>query len=170
MKRALWAVVIAVPVVLLLASGFGRDPGAISSPLLKHRAPAFTLRTLDDQPFSFASLRGRPVVLNFWASWCVGCKLEHPYLVDAWRTHSPQGVAFVGVVYQDTRSDARAFMKEGGGGWPNLMDPGQKTAIDYGVYGIPETFFIDRKGIVRYKSIGPVTPELLDLQIHRLLR
>jgi cytochrome c biogenesis protein CcmG/thiol:disulfide interchange protein DsbE len=165
-----WALVIAAPIVALLAFGFGRDPGAISSPLVQHTAPTFTLRTLNNTWFSLASMRGRPVVLNFWASWCVGCKLEHPYLVDAWRWYHPLGIEFVGVVYEDTASDAKAFLKVRGGGWPNLRDPGQRTAIDFGVFGIPETFFIDRRGIVRYKAIGPVTQELLDAQIQHLLK
>ncbi len=169
MKRSLWALVIAVPLIVLLALGFTRDPSTISSPLLRHRAPAIRLRTLDHRPFSLASLRGSPVVVNFWASWCVGCKIEHPYLVDAYRIYHPQGVLFVGIVYQDSVSNARAFLREHGGGWPNLQDPSENTAINYGVYGVPETFFIDRNGVIRDKSTGPVTPELLNLNIELLL-
>ena len=170
MKRGLWALVIAVPLVLLLASGFGRDPNAVASPLLNKPAPTFTLRSLDDRPVSLASLRGRPVVLNFWASWCVACKYEHDALLNAWQAYRSSGVAFVGVDYEDRLTDARAFLREQGGGWVNLQDPSQRTAIDYGVYGVPETFFIDARGVVRYKSTGPVTPELLAREIPRLLR
>ncbi len=169
MKRALWALVIAVPLVALLAAGFGRDPSAISSPLLNKQAPAFTLRSLDGKPVSLVSLRGKPVIVNFWASWCLSCKDEHTYLLDAWRAYSSRGVAFLGVIYQDTPSDARAFLNQNGRGWPQLRDPGQQTAVDYGVVKIPETYFIDRHGIIRYKSLGPVTPELLAQQIGRLL-
>jgi cytochrome c biogenesis protein CcmG/thiol:disulfide interchange protein DsbE len=168
-KRAIWALVIAVPLVALLAYGFGRDPSAIASPLLNKPAPDFTLRTLDGKSLALARFRGRPVVLNFWASWCAACKIEHPYLVQAWQTHSPN-VGFIGVVYEDSASNARAFMSEYGGGWPDVLDPGQRTAIDYGVYGIPETFFIDRGGIIRYKQIGPVTRQLLDQEISALLQ
>jgi len=160
-KRLLWAVLIAAPLVLLLASGFGRDPNAIASPLINHPAPRFTLRTLDDKQLSLASFSGRPVVLNFWASWCTSCKVEHPYLVAAWQEYGPQGVGFIGVVYEDTAGNARAFMKQYGGGWPDVLDPGQQTAINYGVSGVPETFFVDRQGIMRYKSTGTVTPSLL---------
>jgi cytochrome c biogenesis protein CcmG/thiol:disulfide interchange protein DsbE len=168
-KRSVWALVIAIPVILLLASGFGRDPNAIASPLLNKPAPRFTLRTLDNRPVSMANLRGRPVVLNFWASWCVSCQQEHRNLMAAWRAFRQSGVVFVGIDYEDRASDARDFLHRYGGGWPVLQDPGQQTAINYGVYGVPETFFIDRSGIVRYKSTGPVTPALLARDIPKLV-
>jgi cytochrome c biogenesis protein CcmG/thiol:disulfide interchange protein DsbE len=170
MKRALWAPLLAAPLLVLLAFGFARNPDVASSPLLHHQASAIHLRTLDNAPFSLASLRGKPVVLNFWASWCLGCKIEHPYLVQAWHAYRREGAAFVGIVYQDTASNARAFLRERGGGWLNLQDPDQRTAIDYGVYGVPETFFIDRRGVIRDKSTGPVTPELLSRDIQQLLQ
>ena len=169
MVRAAWVLIVTVPLTLLLASAFRRDPNAIVSPLINKSAPGFDLRTLAGGRLSLSSYRGRPVVLNFWASWCTACKLEHPYLVAAWLNYSPKGVAFVGVVYQDTASNARSFMKQRGGGWPSVLDPEQQTAIDYGVYGVPETFFIDRKGIIRYKTTGPVTPALLAHDIGTLL-
>lgn len=168
-RRALWAVLLAAPLVALLALGFGHDPNAVASPLLNHRAPNVTLKTLDGKTLHLSALRGRPIVLNFWASWCLGCKLEHPYLVQAWQIYGPEGVAFVGVLFDDTVANARAFLRQRGGGWPTLQDPGQVTAIDYGVSAVPETFFIDRRGIVRYKSTGMVTPSLLRLEIMRLL-
>jgi len=128
------------------------------------------LRTLNNASFSLDSLRQQPVVLNFWAPWCLGCKIEHPYLVRAWHAYRREGVAFVGIVYQDTASNARAFLREHGGGWLTLQDPDQRMAIDYGVYGVPETFFIDRHGVIRDKSTGPVTPELLSRDIQQLLQ
>jgi len=167
--RAAWVLIVTVPLTLLLASAFRRDPNAIVSPLINKSAPAFDLRTLGSGRLSLSSYRGRPVVLNFWASWCTACKIEHPYLVAAWLNYSPKGVAFVGVVYQDTPSNARSFMKQRGGGWASVLDPEQQTAIDYGVYGVPETFFIDRKGIIRHKSTGPVTPSLLRRDINSVL-
>jgi cytochrome c biogenesis protein CcmG/thiol:disulfide interchange protein DsbE len=168
-KRAVWALVIAVPIVLLLASGFGHDPSVIASPLVGKKAPNFTLRTLDGKPVSLAELRGKPVVLNFWQSFCPSCVWEHPYLRAAWQKYAPHGVLFVGVLYQDTTSDARAYIRKYGGGWPVLRDPGAGTALNYGVIMPPETFFITRSGVVQYKSTGPVTPQLLDRQIDRLL-
>ena len=169
MKRTIWALAITVPLVALLAAGFGRDPSAIVSPLLNKPAPAFSLQSLDHRPVTLAALRGRPVVLNFWASWCLSCKAEHGYLLNAWHAYGPLGVAFVGVIYQDTDSDARAFLQQYGAGWPVVEDPNQQTALDYGVVQIPETYFIDRRGVVRYKSPGPVTPDVLAQQIPRLL-
>jgi cytochrome c biogenesis protein CcmG/thiol:disulfide interchange protein DsbE len=169
MKRGIWALVIGAPLVLLLASGFGRDPNAIASPLLNKPAPVFSLWSLDGRPVSLAALRGRPVVLNFWASWCVSCKDEHQALLRAWRAYRPRGVAFVGVDYEDRLTDARSFLAQHGAGWVNLRDPDQRTAIDYGVYGVPETFFIDARGVVRYKSTGPVTVDLLSREIPRLM-
>jgi cytochrome c biogenesis protein CcmG, thiol:disulfide interchange protein DsbE len=169
-KRAIWALVIGMPLILVLATGFGRDPSAIVSPLLNKPAPAFELRSIDNQPVALANLRGKPIVLNFWASWCDGCKYEHPFLLSAWRTYSPRGVKFLAIIYQDSASGARDFMRSNGGGWPVLTDPSQQTALNYGVVKLPETYFIDRRGIIRYKSLGPVTPTVLNQQIGRLLR
>jgi cytochrome c biogenesis protein CcmG, thiol:disulfide interchange protein DsbE len=172
MRRTVVAIVLAVAgvaLIALLAFGFGKDPSVIASPLIDKPAPVFTLKTLDGKSLSLRQLKGRPVVVNFWASWCLECKVEHPYLVDAWSTYPSTQIAFVGVVYQDSPSAARSFMEQHGGGWPSVMDPGGLTAINYGVYGVPETFFIDARGIIRYKQIGPVTPELLVQQIDRLV-
>lgn len=169
MKRVIWAFVIGIPIVFLLATGFGRDPNAIVSPLINKSAPHFTLRTLGGSQLSLSSSRGHPIVLNFWASWCLSCRVEHPYLVAAWHHYAPRGVDFIGVVYEDAADNARAFMKQYGGGWTDVMDPVQQTAINYGVYGPPETFFIDRGGVIRFKSTGPVTPSLLTRDINALL-
>ena len=95
---------------------------------------------------------------------------QTPDLIQAWHTYRRHGVVFIGIVYQDTASNARAFLREHGGGWLTLQDPDQRTAIDYGVYGVPETFFIDRRGVIRDKSTGPVTPELLSRDIQQLLQ
>jgi cytochrome c biogenesis protein CcmG/thiol:disulfide interchange protein DsbE len=116
------------------------------------------------------------VVVNFWASWCQGCKLEHENLIDAWKRYSPKGVAFVGIVFNDGAGDARAFMQRHGGAWTVVKDPEQQTAVDYGVAQIPETFVIDRKGVVRFKSAGPitsagpVTPQLLSRELDQMMR
>jgi cytochrome c biogenesis protein CcmG/thiol:disulfide interchange protein DsbE len=172
MRRTIVALLLGiggVALIALLAFGFGKDPSVIASPLIDKPAPTFVLKTLDDKPLSLRQLKGRAVVVNFWASWCLECKVEHPYLVDAWSTYPRDKIAFVGVVYQDSSAAARSFMEQHGGGWPSVMDPTGETAINYGVYGVPETFFIDTKGIIRYKQIGPVTPELLAQQIDRLV-
>ncbi|HLJ66198.1 MAG TPA: TlpA disulfide reductase family protein [Chloroflexota bacterium] len=158
MRRSLWSLVVAAPLVALLALGFRHDPNAPYLPLLGRPAPAFTLQTLDGRSVSLSTFRGRPVVINFWASWCTSCRVEHRYLAQSWRDFSPRGVTFLGIAYDDSVGAARAFLKAHGGGWVSLEDPGGQTAVDYGVSGVPETVFIDRRGIVRFRSPGPVAP------------
>jgi cytochrome c biogenesis protein CcmG/thiol:disulfide interchange protein DsbE len=170
MRHAVWAIVIAIPVVAVLAYGFGRNPDTIASPLIGKPAAAFSLRSLDGRGVvSLVKLRGHPVIVNFWASWCADCKIEHANLVAAWQQYGPAGVKFVGIDYQDSASDARQFMRQEGGRWSVVGDPSQRTAVDYGVYGVPETFFIDKRGIVRYKTIGPVSWTDLQTRIEHLV-
>lgn len=157
-------------IVALLGFGLTRNPNDVPSPLVGTLAPAFELESLDGgAKIGLADLGGRPVVLNFWASWCLACIQEHPALVRAWERYRDQGVEMLGVVYQDTPGNARRYIRERGGGWTNLLDPGTRTAIDYGVYGIPETFFIDEAGLITHKHIGPVTDEVLTREIDALL-
>jgi cytochrome c biogenesis protein CcmG/thiol:disulfide interchange protein DsbE len=160
-----------VPVILLLAYGFKTDPRAIPSPLVTKLAPAFTLATFDGPQLSLASLRGTPVVVNFWASWCYpACYEEAPHLEAAWRKYKDRGLIMVGVAIQDKEANAREFLKRFSFSFPNGMDPGSKIAIDYGIYGVPETLFIDRQGRIAYKHVGALTPALLDTQIEALLK
>jgi cytochrome c biogenesis protein CcmG/thiol:disulfide interchange protein DsbE len=112
---------------------------------------------------------GQVVILNFWASWCVACREEHPSFVLAWDRYRDRGVVILGIVYQDPPSNAMSYMREMGGDWPNVMDPGSQTALAYGVYGVPETFFIDARGIIRNKQIGATSYELLAGEVQRLL-
>lgn len=157
--------------VFLLATGFREDPNAISSPLIQKPASMFALPAIDGhRAVSLARLRGRPVVLNFSASWCVDCRVDQEYLAAAWQKYAGKDIAFVSVMYEDNAASMRTFVRQYGGGWPIVRDPGQQTAINYGVYGVPETFFIDRRGIVRYKSTGPVPWNVLNAQVQGLLR
>ena len=154
----------------LFAFGLGRDPSVIRSPLVGRRAPDFTLRTLDgSRTVRLSELRGQVVVLNFWASWCAACREEHPSLRAAWERYRDKGMVLVGIDFQDRKQPALAFAREMGGDWPLVEDPGGRTALDYGVYGVPETFFIGRDGVVSYKRIGASSYELLTDQIQRLL-
>jgi cytochrome c biogenesis protein CcmG/thiol:disulfide interchange protein DsbE len=172
MKRLLWSLAVAGMVVgvivILFAFGFGRNPNIIASPLIDRPAPPFVLQRIDGGRVALTSLRGRPIVLNFWASWCVGCHQEHPYLVQAYHRWGKR-VTFLGIVFEDSTAAARAYLRQHGGGWLNLADPDSKTAISYGVSGVPETFFIDRRGIIVAKQPGPVTLTLLNQRIHELL-
>jgi len=154
----------------LFAFGLRRDPSLIRSALVGNRAPNFTLRTIDGgQTVSLADLRGQVVVVNFWASWCAACRREHPNLLAAWNRYRDRGVVVIGIVFEDTPAAAMAYMRELGGDWPNLVDPGGRTALAYGIYGIPETFFIGPDGKVAFKQIGYSSYDLLINNIDRLL-
>ena len=163
--------VVVVALVGLFGFGLTRDASLIPSPLVGEPAPDFRLPRLDaPDSLALSDLRGEAVILNFWASWCLACKQEHPALVRAHERYRDESVALVGVVYQDTRSNAIAYLEEHGGGWIQVMDPKTRTAIDFGVYGIPETFFIDSAGIVVHKHIGPVNDQLIATQVSQMLR
>jgi cytochrome c biogenesis protein CcmG/thiol:disulfide interchange protein DsbE len=160
-----------VPVILLLAYGFRTDPRAIPSPLITKPAPAFTLAAFDGPQVTLVSLKGKPVVVNFWASWCFpACYEEAPLLQAAWERYKGRGLVVLGVAIQDQEANIRQFMKRFGFTFPNGPDPGGKISIDYGIYGVPETLFIDREGRIAYKHVGALTPELLDAQIQALLK
>jgi len=159
-----------IPLLLLLAYGFGKDPKRIPSPLVGRSAPDFTLSLLDGGELRLADLRGKPVVINLWASWCYpACWNEAPRLEAAWRRYKDQGVVLVGIVYQDTEGNARDFIQRHGKTYPNGMDPQSRIAIEYGLYGVPETFFIDRDGKIAYKHFGEIDMETLMAQIEGLL-
>ncbi|GBF04611.1 redoxin [Deinococcus aerius] len=139
-------------------------------PLINKPAPAFTLESLDGAPVSLASLQGRPVVLNFWASWCTPCREEAPLFRElSERQGAGQGLAVVGVLFQETKEqNARDFIKEYALAYPSLRDPGIQTGINYGVSGIPETFFIDREGVIRDKASGGLTRERLNAGLAKI--
>jgi cytochrome c biogenesis protein CcmG/thiol:disulfide interchange protein DsbE len=178
-RRSLTAAVVALSFVALLGFGLTRDPRAIPSPLPGRSAPHFRLAVLrpGDHPpariredtATLSSLRGHVVVLNFWASWCLACRDEHAALSSVAREYAGRGVQFLGPVYNDTPARAVQWIEAmGGQAYPSLLDPGSRTAIDYGLYGVPETFFIGRDGIVAYKHVGPVTAALLRSKIDSL--
>ncbi len=174
-RRRRWMLVAALVVAVaalgaLFGFGLTRDPSAISSPLVGRPAPDFGLRTLDgSRLIRVRDFRGQVVVVNFWASWCLPCRDEHPDILAAWERYREHGVLVVGIDFQDSKKAALAFQRELGGDWPIVEDPGSRTALAYGVYGIPETFFIDQRGLIRYKHVGPVTYEMLTAQIGLLL-
>lgn len=159
----------AIPIVALLAYGLTRDPNRIESPLPGREAFDFVSETLDGDTIGLADLRGKVVVMNFWASWCVACIEEHMYFIEAERQYVDRDFQMLGVVYQDSPENARRWMKMRGGDWPSLIDPNARIAIDYGVYGVPETYFIDKSGRVAFKQIGPVSRALLRQKVDSLL-
>ena len=166
-----WLVPLSVlPLVALLAYGFRLNPRDIPSPLVGRPAADFSLKTFDGQPVSFETLRGKVVVLNFWASWCFpACYEEAPALERGWQAYRDRDVVVIGVDIQDKEEAARKFLADFKLSFPNAPDQGGKVSIEYGVYGVPETFFIDRKGRIRLKHAGAITDDLFRTQVDRLL-
>jgi len=160
-----------IPLLALLAWGFRTDPKAIPSPLVGKPAPPFKLQLFDGGNLSLEELRGKVGVLNFWASWCYpACYEEAPILEAGWLEYRDRGVLFIGVNIQDTEPKAREFLRLFNHTFPNGPDPRGLISVDYGVYGVPETFFIDRKGMMRAKHVGAVTEPLLRQKLEELLK
>ncbi len=158
------ATVVAVVVgfTIVAWNRFGTDPSLVRSPLIGRPAPEFSRPGLDGGTVSSADFEGRVYVVNFWASWCVPCRQEAPHLQSFYERWSPRGVGMVGIVYNDRLADARQFREEFGLRFPQAMDPDGVAAIDFGVFGVPETYVIDQRGTVMAKLIGAVGPETLD--------
>jgi cytochrome c biogenesis protein CcmG, thiol:disulfide interchange protein DsbE len=152
--------------VAMLASGFGHDPRAVPKALQGRTAPAFALKTTDGEVVTLAELRGKPVIINFWSTWCLPCKQEHPLLLAAPAAYPD--VVFLGVVYADEPAKVKAWLASNGHSYPQLLDPGGRTSIDYGVAGVPETYFVDVTGRVVHKEAGPISAPLLAKLVPRL--
>ena len=148
-----------IPMLWVFINSFGRDPHRLPSTLEQRPAPTFTLQTMNGETFSLSKAAGKPVVLNFWSTWCKPCKLEHG-LLQAGPTRYPN-TQFVGVLYSDTPDKAIRYLNAAGSAYPNLIDPQGRVAIDYGVTGVPETFFINSEGDIAYKHTGPLSSEIL---------
>lgn len=181
-KRAGIAMLVAVPLIVLFAFGLRRgDPRLIPSPLVGQPAPEFALpvmamggpvdgRETTGDTIRLSELEGEIVVLNFFASWCVPCRLEHRSLTRAANRYANQGVRFFGVVYNDEAPAIRDYIRRlGGQTYPALLDPGQRVAIDYGLVGVPETFFIDGNGVVQRKVFSAVNDQILIEQLDAML-
>mgnify|MGYP006298861789 CR=1 FL=1 len=167
MKSMRFLLPLAIFIVLVgfLAVGLTRDPREVPSPLVGKPAPGFNVPQLADagQSFNPESMRGKVWLFNVWASWCVSCRDEHPILVE----FAKSGVVpIIGLDYKDQRADGMAWINRFGN--PYLLsafDADGKVGIDYGVYGVPETYVIDKAGVIRYKHIGPVNPAVLKEKI-----
>jgi cytochrome c biogenesis protein CcmG/thiol:disulfide interchange protein DsbE len=153
-RRMLVMLIVITPLLALLGWGFTRDAKYIPSPLIGKPATPFSLTLFDGQTLELEALRGKVVFLNFWASWCPPCRAEARMLEAAWQQYKDRDVVFLGVDTQDTEEDARAFIREFGITYPNGRDASGRIPIDYGVWGLPETFIIDRQGRITYKHVG----------------
>ena len=152
---------VVIPLLGILVLNLGRDPHALASPMIGRTAPVFTLPPADGgAPVSLAALRGKPVVINFWATWCVPCFEEHAVL-QAGAREQGDGVRFVGVIYEDDPQQVRDFLGRQGTSYPTLVDAEGKTAMAYGIYGVPETFFVDAQGRIAAKFTGPLNEQTL---------
>jgi cytochrome c biogenesis protein CcmG/thiol:disulfide interchange protein DsbE len=159
-----------IVVVGFLAVGLTLNPRELPSPLVGKAAPEFSLPQLHDpgKVISSNDLKGKVWLLNFWASWCGGCKEEHPVLI---RIAQSGEVPIYGMDYKDQRSEALAWLKEWGNPYPVVaVDEAGRVGINYGVYGVPETYVIDKAGIIRYKQIGPIREDILEKKILPLVR
>lgn len=172
-----FVVVVAVGVAVLalavvFSSRFGNDPQLGESPLIGQPAPELTLPYLEfDEELDFSDLDGEVAVINFWASWCLACRTEHEALTTAAAAYGELGVAFVGVDVQDTAGNALDFLDEFGRGEPYayVEDDRSRASLEYGVLGVPETFFVDRDGTIVAKVSGPVNASLLSGTLDAIL-
>ena len=159
-----------IALAIFLAVGLTKDPREIPSPLIGKSAPAFRIERLQEPAKTFGpeDMKGKVWMLNVWASWCVSCRVEHPVLVEFSQKNA---VPIVGLDYKDIREDGLKWLDRFGNPYAlSAFDADGRVAIDYGVYGAPETFVIDKEGVIRYKQIGPVTPEALEEKILPLLK
>ncbi len=170
MRRFLLPLAVFLVLVAFLAIGLKLNPREVPSPLIGKPAPAFRVPTLDDGARTLArdDLLGKVWLLNVWASWCVSCREEHPVLVELAKR---KVVPIYGLNYKDGRPDAMRWLSEWGNPYvASAFDPEGRVGIDFGVYGVPETFVIDQAGVIRHKHIGPLTPAILDDKILPLIR
>lgn len=169
MNRFIWPLVIFLVLAGFLFVGLGLDPREVPSPLINKPAPAFTLPQLHapEKTFSSQDMKGQVWMLNVWASWCGSCKDEHPILMDLAQQNI---VPIFGLDYKDKREDGQATLRKAGDPYTlAIFDADGKVGFDYGVYGVPETYIIDKQGVIRDKLIGAVTPQNLRERILPLI-
>ena len=170
MKKAWIPLIVFAILVVFLAVGLTRDPREVPSPLINKPAPAFKLAQLHvpEKVFDSQTMLGQVWLLNTWASWCVACREEHPVLMEYAKTKT---IPLVGLDYKDKPEEGIKWLKRHGDPYDfSVRDIDGRVGIDFGVYGVPETFLIDKQGVIRYKHIGPVTPQALQQTIIPLIR
>jgi cytochrome c biogenesis protein CcmG, thiol:disulfide interchange protein DsbE len=161
--------VLTAALLFVLFAGLGKDPSAIDSPLIGKSAPPFALKAVGTgQTIDLTQHLGKPLVLNFWATWCRPCWDEHPTLTESAQMMGER-VQFIGVVFQDDEKKILDFLRQRGSAYPTVVDDRGKTAIAYGIGGVPETFFLDAKGTIVAKHSGPLSPELLQTYVTKAM-
>jgi cytochrome c biogenesis protein CcmG/thiol:disulfide interchange protein DsbE len=170
LSKALWVLGAFVALVAVLAVGLRLNPREVPSPLIGKPAPPFELPLLDepDKRFSQKEMLGKVWIMNVWASWCPPCLVEHPVVTRIARS----GLApVVGLNYKDKRDEALPWLKRNGDPYQLIVfDANGRIGIDYGVYGVPETYVIDRQGIIRYKHVGPLTADVVQKKLAPLVK
>lgn len=162
--------IVTVVLAVVFATRFGQDPRLSPSPLIGAPAPDPVLDVVEsDTSLRLSELRGDIVVVNFWAPWCVPCRAEHPHLLQIAADYESFGVTVVGITYQSTEAAAISYLDELGRGYPVVMDDRSRAAIEFGVRGVPETFFIDRDGTVVAKVAGPVDYSIMSATIDQIV-
>lgn len=167
-----------IPLVIFLALagflmvGLQHDPREVPSPLIGKPAPEFSLPRLDDpsKTVTKQDMLGKVWLMNVWSSWCGSCRQEHPIMVKIGKD-GQKIVPIIGLDYKDKDADGLRFLRQGGDPYDfSIKDPTGEVGIEFGVYGVPETFVIDKKGVIRYKQIGPITQQAWDKTIHPLIK
>ena len=169
MNRHFLPLLIFLILVAFLGIGLGLNPREVPSPLVGRPAPQFRLQELNqpERLFGPGDLKGKVWILNVWASWCVSCRAEHPVL-NEW--NRKRELILVGLNYKDDPADAQQWLEQLGDPYTlSVMDDEGRAGLDWGVYGVPESFVIDKKGVIRYKQIGPITPDVVESVLVPLL-
>lgn len=162
--------VLVIIIVLLIIFGyalFGNREVEKTSPLIGKEAPDFTLSQFDGGEIKLSELRGKTVLVNFWASWCMPCRQEARALEESWEKYKDKNVVFIGVNVWDENSSALSYMEKYGGEYPHGKDPAEEIQVDYGIGGVPETYFINPSGVITDKYNGPLTERIIDFYIQR---
>ena len=172
LPRTYYVAAAVAPLLVIAVWGAILLAGPASPPIVRvgDAAPAFVLADLDGNPLLLSDLRGRPVIVNFWASWCGPCVEEFPLLRSAAKAHAGDGLAVVGIVFRDRSEAAREFLARMGATWPAAMDPGDAVATRFGILAPPDTFFIDRNGVVVGRQIGQLSAADLEQGLAAILR